>query len=272
MLDELRRHARRTLVRLRNPVGPDETRRALGGLMGDGVDLLFVHSSLSPLGRFTAGIEDVLAALREFSGTLGLPTHSYCYPEIPGEAAPLFDPASTPSQNGLLTEVFRAQSEVRRSVHSTHSLALVGARQPLVEGHAECETPCGADTPYARMIEAKASALMFGVSFHAYTFYHTAEDAAGSPFAYEPDTRDRLRVVGPDGKVQEHVSKRQTRDLRRFAECGDLMERVGLVRSAPLGAGRLLFAPDVAKAHDFLVGRLRKTPDFLYLNCAAPLA
>jgi aminoglycoside 3-N-acetyltransferase len=149
MLAELRRNAKRTFVRLRNPIGPNEMRRALGGLMGDGVDLLFVHSSLSPLGRFTAGLEDVVAALHEFSGTLGLPTHSYCYPEFPGEPAPVFDPASTPSQNGLLTEVFRGQPNARRSVHSTHSLALAGPLQPLVEGHAECDTPCGIGTPYA---------------------------------------------------------------------------------------------------------------------------
>ena len=61
---------------------------------------MFVHSSLSGLGHFTGGPQDILAALREVSGTLGLPTHTYTYPEVLGEAAPVFDPATTPSQNG----------------------------------------------------------------------------------------------------------------------------------------------------------------------------
>jgi aminoglycoside 3-N-acetyltransferase len=273
MLTGLRRKVQRTLHHVRNPISPEETRRALDAAVGDGADLLFVHSSLSSLGRFTAGPSDILAALREVAGTLGLPTHSYTYPEILGEAAPVFDPASTPSQNGMLTELFRGQAGVIRSTHSTHSLAMTGPlAAELTASHHLNDTPCGAGTPYARMIERKASALMWGVSFHSYTFYHTAEDAAGSAFAYEPETRDRLRVVDDRGRVQERISRRQTRDPRRFAECGELMEKAGLVRRVQLGAGSLLFVPDCAKAHDFLVERLRKTPDFLYQTCATPLA
>ncbi len=258
-----------------NRISPEATRRALGQAVGQvgGADLLFVHSSLSGLGHFTGGPEDILAALREVSGTLGLPTHTYTYPEVLGEAAAVFDAATTPSHNGQLTEIFRAQSGVIRSVQSTHSLALAGPlAAQLTAGHYLCDTPAGAGTPYARMIEAKASALMWGVSFHSYTFYHTAEDAAGSPFAYEPETRDRLRVIDETGQPRECISRRQTRDPRRFAECGELMERAGLVRRTPLGKGALLFVPDCAKAHDFLVERLRKVPDFLFMNCAAPLA
>ncbi|MEO8114125.1 MAG: hypothetical protein ABI655_07095, partial [Phenylobacterium sp.] len=86
------------------------------------------------------------------------------------------------------------------------------------------------------------------------------------------ETADRLRVVDEAGVVQERVSRRQTRDPRRFAECGDLMERAGLVRRVQLAAGHLLFVPDCAKAHDFLVERLRRTPDFLFQACATPLA
>lgn len=271
-LSTLKQRAKRGLTRLRNPISPAQTRRALAQLMGSGTDLLIVHSSLSTLGRFSGGLEDVLAALREMTGTLSLPTHSYTYPQSRGEPAPVFDPATTPSQNGLLTEVFRGQAGVRRSVHSTHSLALSGAQLDLADGHDACETPCGAGTPYARMIERKGAALMFGVSFSAYTFFHTAEDAAGSPFAYETDVWDTLRVRGEDGQVRERRSRHQTPNWRRFAECGDLMEQRGLVRRASLGAGALLFVPDSAKAHDFLVERLRRVPDFLYLNCASPLA
>ena len=257
---------------LRHRITPDQTRRALQQVMGEGADILFVHSSLSNLGRFTAGPQDILVVLREFSGSLGLPTHTYTYPETVGGLAPVFNPASTPSRNGLLTEVFRRQPGVIRSIHSTHSLAMAGPQSDeITAGHYRFDTPCGAGTPYSRMVERKASALLFGVNFHSYTFYHTAEDASGSPYAYEENTRDRLRVVDASGQVRECLSRRQTRDPRRFAQAGDLMEQAGLVRRRRLGAGNLLFVPDCAKAHDFLVERLRKTPDFLYLTCSAPL-
>jgi aminoglycoside 3-N-acetyltransferase len=261
------------ITRQMNRISSDATRRALGQVMGQGADILFVHSSLSGLGQFTAGPEDILAALGEHSGTLGLPTHSYTYPEALGDAAPVFNSAITPSQNGQLTELFRAQPGTVRSIQSTHSLAMAGPlAKAITAGHYLCDSPAGAGTPYARMIERRASALMWGVSFHSYTFYHTAEDAAASAFAYEPETCDRLRVIDETGQVRECLSRRQTRDPRRFAECGDLLASVGLVRRAKLGSGVLLFVPDCAKAHDFLVERLRKIPDFLFLNCAAPLA
>lgn len=268
-----KRRLERTWRGLYYPITPDQTRRALHELTGEGTEILFVHSSLSRLGHFTGGPADVLAALREFSACLGLPTHTYTYPEVLGEAAPVFDSASTPSQNGLLTELFRHQPGVVRSIQSTHSLALLGPQaREIAHGHYRLDTPCGAGTPYHRMLERRASALMWGVTFHQYTFYHTAEDAAESAYAYEEHTRDRLRVIDENGQVRECLSRRQTRNLRRFAACGDLMERIGLVRRAQLGGGFLLFVPDCSKAHDFLVERLRKVPDFLYLNCAAPLA
>lgn len=272
MFKNVKRLALRKLHLMRTPVSPYQTRMALKAATGEGADILFVHSSLASLGRFTAGPEDVLAALREFSGTLGLPTHSYTYPAALGELAPVFDYVSTPSQNGLLTEIFRNQPDVTRSIQSTHSLAIAGplARE-IAGGHYLNDTPAGVGTPYARMVERKASALMWGVNFHSYTFFHTAEDAAGSAFAYENGTRDRLRVVDESGVVRECISRRQTRNPRRFAAAGELMERFGLVRRAPLGAGALLFVPDVSKAHDFLVERLRRTPDFLFLTCASSL-
>ncbi|MEJ8572837.1 AAC(3) family N-acetyltransferase [Microbaculum marinum] len=271
-LVELRRRASRTYRRYRNPLRPDEFRRALDELGLRQSDILFVHSSLSAMGRFTAGLEDIVDALGDVCGTLGLPTHTYSYPEASGAPAAVFDPATTPSRNGLFTEYFRRRPEAVRSVHSTHSLAMQGPEAgEMTMDHYQSDTPCGAGTPYARMIEARASALLLGVSFHSYTFFHTAEDAADSPFAYEDGILDILRVLDEAGEVRQCVSRRQTRNARRFASCGDLIERAGLARRGALGAGTITFVPDCAKVHDFLVERLRVTPDFLYAECAAPL-
>jgi aminoglycoside N3'-acetyltransferase len=112
---------------------------------------------------------------------------------------------------------------------------------------------------------------MFGVDFHSYTLFHTAEDASGSEFAYENGTLDRLRVVNEKGEEQDCWSHRQSRAPRRFAETGDLLERAGLVRRVKLGRGTLLFVPDCSKVHDFLVERLRRIPDFLYQSCTSAL-
>ena len=272
MFPDLRHRAQRALNRLRRRMSPDETRRALRDAVGIGADILFVHSGLSGIGYFTTGPEDVVSVLREFAGTLAMPTHTYCYPTAPGEPGPVFNPASTPSQNGLLTEAFRKQPGVSRSINATHSIAAVGPRlKALVAGHELLDAPCGRGSPYDRLVEKQAAVLLLGVDFHSYTPLHTAEDAADSPFAYEHSTIDRLRYLNADGHIQERLSRRQSRTPRRFREAGDLLQRAGLVRVVGLGRGRILFVPDCAKVHDFLVERWSKTPDFLHRICRVPL-
>ena len=269
--------ARKTLRAVRqicNPIGRDKLRRALDTLLGTPPEILLVHTSLSACGRFTAGPESVLGTLRDYGRTVCFPTFSFCYPEPP-EAdieGPLFDPTQTPSKMGVLTELFRHEPDTLRSIHATHSLAAVGPLAgALCADHYRQSAPCGRGSPFGRLVEQHASVLMFGVTFDSYTFYHTAEDAADSSFAYVPDVVDRLRVVDENGTVITCPSRRQTRDPRRFAAAGDLMEGAGLARRIELGRGFLRYVPDSAKAHDFLVSRLRQTPDFLFQTCTKEL-
>ena len=271
-LSGLERKAKRVLHRLRTPIRPEEMRTTLSRLVGDGNEILFVHASLSTCGRFTAGPGDVLCGLHEFCDTLAFPTQTYCYPSSPVEAGPLFDPETTPSKTGLLTEIFRTRTGTLRSIHATHSLAACGAlAEEICSGHYRHDTPCGSGTPYSRLVQRRAAVLLFGVTFHSYTLFHTAEDASGSEFTYEQGTLDRLRVVDERGEQQDCWSRRQSRAPRRFAEAGYLLERVGLARRTTLGRGDLLLVPDCSRAHDFLVERLKKVPDFLYQACARDL-
>ena len=266
------RQAERLIHRLRTPIRTEEMSSTLERLTGGGREILLVHASLSSCGRFTGGPGDVLRGLREFCDTLAFPTQTYCYPSSPDEAGPLFNPETTPSKTGLLTEIFRKQTGTRRSIHATHSLAASGAlAEEICSDHHRHDTPCGVGTPYSRLVQRRAAVLLFGVTFHCYTLFHTAEDTSGSEFAYEPGTLDRLRVIDENGKQQDCWSRRQSRAPRRFKETGDLLERAGLARRVTLGRGDLLFVPDCSLVHDFLVERLEKIPDFLYQSCARSL-
>jgi aminoglycoside 3-N-acetyltransferase len=266
---------RKTISRIQRtltPIDDDGLRAALGQIVDARADLMLVHSSLSACGQFTAGPDRVLDTLSDYATTLALVTHSYCYPEQPEELGPVFESRTTPSKNGILTNLFRQRPGTLRSIHATHSLA---ARGPLANeitaGHYQWDSPTGLGTPYSRMIARKASVLMLGVSFHYYTLFHTAEFEAGSEHAYQHGVTDRLRVVDETGVVRECLSRRQNWAPMRFAEAGELMERKGLVRRLKLGRGFLRFVPDSAKSHDFLIERLRKNPDFLRQSCRVEL-
>lgn len=264
--------ASRVMRRVLTPIGPNKLRAVLASVMSGRPKILFVHSSLSSCGYFVGGPEKVIEVLREFSDTLCLPTHTYSYPAEPDRVGPVFDPARTPSQMGLLAETFRQQPGVVRSLHATHSLAAIG---PLAEeicaGHYRCDSPCGAGTPYERLVRQHASVLMLGVSFGYYTLFHTAEGLSESPSAYERDELHRLRVIDEHDRIVEGLSKRQGRAVPRFHEAGELLEEAGLVRRARLGMSHLLYVPDCSVAHDFLVERLSAIPDFLRAHCTEPL-
>ena len=269
---EARATAARHAARRAFSVTPQDLRDALGRLVATPGEALMVHSSLSTCGHFTEGPADIIAALRDTCGTLCLPTHSYTYPLQIGERAPLFDAAVTPSKNGALTEFFRKQPGVLRSIHSTHSLAAAGPLAGMMTGdHHGHDSPTGFGTPYSRLVHRRSAALMFGVHFHYYTFFHTAEFEAGSPHAFQQGVTDRLYVVDEAGSPRECLSRRQNWAPMRFQEAGDFLERIGLVKRAALGRGALLYVPDALKVHELLLDRLRKFPDCLRQSCAEPL-
>lgn len=266
--------AKRSAKRMLAPISQATLRGAIDEVTGGGCDILYVHSGLSSLGHVLGGPDGAIEILQDVCETLFLPTHTYCYPDEAGAPGPVYDRALTRSEMGLLAETFWRSPGVLRSIHSTHSLAAKGPLAgEILADHYEAETPCGDGTPYSRLVHRRGAALMLGVSFRYYTPFHTAECEAGSAVALEPpEVMDRLRFVDEAGQVQERTRRRQNRFNSRFHEAGDLLEQKGLVRSRPLGRSALLFAPDMAKVHDFLLERLAATPDFLRAECNSELA
>jgi aminoglycoside 3-N-acetyltransferase len=233
---------------------------------------LFVHSSLSACGHVKGGTEAVIRALCEWvgDGTLVLPTHTYCYPGADGNV-PVFRVAETPSQVGVITERFRQLPGVVRSNHPSHSLACLGPNaQALAAGHERCNTPCGAGTPYEKLVRSDCAVLMFGARLDAYTLFHTTEDAAGVPYLYYPEPFD-LKIVGPEGAVLRVPTWRQdARVPRRFIRMDEWLEARGLLSRKRLGMGELLFVPHARSVHEAVVEALRENPFFLVAEAARP--
>ena len=269
-LSGVRHSARRSWRRARHrwtapEIGEREILDALGRLSPAQPRALMVHSSLSACGLVQGGPLTVIQALRTWNagGTLAMPAHSYCYP-TGSHAAPLFDPESTPSVVGAITEAFRRQPGALRSLHPTHSLAVESVGGPaIIAGHETCATPCGADTPYARLVQMDAAILMFGTTLDAYTLFHTAEDAAAVAYLYEPRPVG-LRFIDPNGIEHSMTMRKHDMTMTRSFEAKDAwLEERGLLRRVGLGAGELLLLPHARHVHDAVVAQLRHDPWFL---------
>ena len=255
----------RTIKRRLYPVDNASLWSRLAALLDGKARCLLVHSSLSACGHIVGGSQVVIDCLNACTDTLVLPTHTYCYSadDRSGESE-IFDPAVTPSRVGAISDRFWRLSGVARSVHPTHSIAAIGpASDELCKSHELCETPCGSGTPYVKLIDHGASVLMFGASMNTYTLFHTAEDAARAQYLYAPKPVT-VRYKAFDGRVVEMKMRRQDMTVpRQFARMRSILRAEGLLRSTTLGTGELLFIPNSARVHAFIVDKLRKNPWYL---------
>lgn len=235
---------------------------------------LLVHSSLSSCGYMTQGPVTVISALQAWTSdtVLALPTHTWSYPDASG-VAPVYDYQVTPSVVGTITNYYRAQPGVVRSLHPSHSIACGGpAAEQFIEGHEACETPCGDGTPYMRLIEQDGSVLMFGATLDAYTLFHTAEDSAQVPYLYQPKQL-ALRSRMPSGEVKEIPTWRQDMGVtRRFGAMDTWLEEQGLLVRRRLGLSELLYIPRAAALHERIVNELRSDPLLLVAENARTAA
>ena len=161
-------------------------RRALErlGIPRDGI--LMVHSAFKTMALegHEAGV--VLATLADYMapGTLLLPTMSWRYvkPE-----KPLFDELSTPSNVGVLTELFRTRYASQRSLHPTHSVAGRGNLAAALLGfHHLDETPCSSRSPFGRLATRDGWVVMLGITMDCCTLIHHVEEMVAPDLYLKP--------------------------------------------------------------------------------------
>lgn len=166
-------------------------------------DTIFMHASLKSLGEKIEPL-DVIKALRDCvgeSGTIVLPALSYMYCN---KENPIFDYNKTPSNIGVIPEVFRTQcKDVLRSLAPTHSCCSAGRMADFVtNGHILDNTPCGPNSPFRRVMELGGKILFLGCGMRPNTSMHAVEEL------YEPDylygETVEYKIVKKDGTEIMH--------------------------------------------------------------------
>ena len=172
-------------------------------------EVLMVHSSFDTLlPMYKEGARELLAMLIKICGperTLVMPawvmggrnfdTKAY-FSERP------FDVRRTPSELGMLAELFRRTPGVLRSLHPTCSVCALGPlAQELTSGHHLTRTALGPGSPFGTMTRRRTAILGIGVEFfRCLTHAHTAREELGEAFPVKfPSLSIAMTLVDYDG-------------------------------------------------------------------------
>ncbi|WP_347330066.1 AAC(3) family N-acetyltransferase [Marinimicrobium locisalis] len=200
-------------------------------------DTLMVHASLRSLGEAMPA-DIVIAGLRRAlgpGGTLAMPTLSY---EAVDADNPMFDTEDTPSCVGSLSEVFRRQQGVVRSLHPTHSAAAIGPNTPdLLVGHENDHTPCGEHSPFARLPKFDGRILFLGCDMSVNTSMHALEEQVMPPYLLQDEPVDFILT---DARGRQVTSSVRCHNFEGYRQRYDRLEP--LLPPEAIKRGQLLAA------------------------------
>jgi aminoglycoside 3-N-acetyltransferase len=188
--------ARSKYIRWRHGFGRKELLAELQAIGIKPGEAVIVHSAMKAFEAFHGSATDVIAVFREAVGTEGtlmMPTLSMAGSAIDfAKSGKMFDPRTTPSQVGLLAEVFRRSPGVMRSVHPTHSVAVQAPDAAWwIADHHLAGTPCGRGTPFYRLLERDGKIVLAGTGIPALTFFHCVEELIEDRMPFSPFTQER---------------------------------------------------------------------------------
>jgi aminoglycoside 3-N-acetyltransferase len=173
-------------------------------------EILMVHSSISDMQPMYQGTaRELLDGLRRLVGperTLVMPAFFFGSPELYNRdyyrKHARFDVRRTPSQMGLVTELFRRWPGVVRSLHPTHSVCALGPlASEIVATHHLSPWACGELSPFGFMGRQKTAILGIGTEYYrSLTQVHAMEEILGDQFPIPRAAEDPVRVELVDAK------------------------------------------------------------------------
>ncbi|MDE1549233.1 AAC(3) family N-acetyltransferase [Jeotgalibaca caeni] len=234
------------------------------GLSGN--ETVLIHSSYKSMGPIEGGPEAVLDYLMEYfaDGLLVLPTHTWAYIHAKN---PEFHVASSPTNVGILTELFRQREGVYRSYHPTHSVAAFGKdAATFVEGAEQFDTPCARGSAWGKLLDREAKILLVGVDLRRNTFIHGIEEWVDIPGRIT-DTQEELYVVRPDGTRISVPSRRHTPTSwsEHFWKVDEVLQETGAMWLGKLGEAEVRIC-DTVRLTEVLTEMLEAYPDLFSDN------
>nr|MBQ4319588.1 AAC(3) family N-acetyltransferase [Clostridia bacterium] len=216
-------------------------------------DILLVHSALTAIGEVDGGADTVIDAFLESVGEEGTVVMS----TLTGWGAP-FDRDTSPSAVGWLGECFRRRPGTLRSMHPVHSVAAYGRHaEYIVSGHENCPTGCGEGTPYDKLEQLGAKAILLGVDMDRNTIMHTLEERADLEYLLSLDIP--APTYTPDKKV--FTLTKFPPGHRDFLSATPYLRRSGAMVEGMIGDA-VTKVIDIKKLAEVMGSELKKNPLF----------
>lgn len=170
---------------------------------------LMVHSSYKAIGDVLGRADTVVDSLIEYmeKGLLVIPTHTW---RIINAENPVFNVLETPTNIGIITELFRKRPGVIRSYHPTHSVGALGkGSMEFIKDDHKFDTPCNRKSSYGKLLDKNAQILLIGVDLKRNTYIHGIEEWLDIEDELRLSTeKEQLKSVLPDGSIVSVPSRR----------------------------------------------------------------
>jgi aminoglycoside N3'-acetyltransferase len=175
------------------------------GIRENGV--LFVQCSFNDLLTYHGTPYDLLSSLQELvgpQGTLLMPAFTTNMSDTPCRP---FDVLREPTYTGIISELFRREDAVLRSLHPRHSICGMGPHAAeLLAGHENCVYANGPGSPFDKIRRINAQSLCLGLRPGFHSFVHWVEDI-------EPEKYPGKTQVGP---FECSLRNADGKEIRRF--------------------------------------------------------
>ena len=243
-------------------------------------DMIGLHSRIPALGRVVVdlvkqgkdvlrrGVHDVIDGFIKTIGPEGLlmvPTFSYCFVGRPNTRP--WNPETSPSYVGLLTDELRRRADAVRSNNPTHSVACIGSNAEEIAADHENRTPLGADSPFHRLAQRDGWICYLGTTATTLSLLHVAEVVAGVPYVKVFNWgylgwESAARIEGEDGAVEIVPIEECPGCSKNFGRFDIEAEKEGIFRRGRIyNAKTVLFR--ASDAMDLAVDRIHREPGFL---------
>jgi len=242
-------------------------------------DMIGLHSRIPALGRVAIdlvkqgqdvlrrGVHDVIDGFLEAIGPEGLlmvPTFSYCFVGRPN--TPPWNPETSPSHVGLLTDELRRRADAVRSNNPTHSVACIGRDAEEIARDHENRTPLGADSPFHRLAQRGGWICYLGTTATTLSLLHVAEVVARVPYVKvfnwgHLGWESAARVEEDDGTVDIVPIEECPGCSKNFGKFDIEAEKEGICRRGRIYNAKTVFFR-ASDAIDLAVDRIRSEPGF----------